>query len=178
MANQQKSTLVDNLVQTITSNSNFALVKFEKTTHASLEALRNELKKNDTKFKVIKNTLFEKAINKLSEENKAFIDIRKKMFPLKDKSAVLVFTGEWIEGLKHYYTKTRDDESFSFKFGYIDNTIYAPADMVKLSNLPGRTELMGKLVGTMKNPMARTTRALTFNMQKLVYVLSQKSQQA
>jgi large subunit ribosomal protein L10 len=178
MPNTQKSTLVDDLKQSISETSNFALIKFEKTTHKGLEALRKDLKKQNTFFKVVKNTLFEKTINKLSESEKAFTDIRKKAFPLKDKSAVLVFKGEWAEGLKNYYTKTKEDENFSFKFGYLDSTIYEQGDMVKLAQLPGKDQLMAKIIGSMKNPMARTTRALTFNMQKLVYVLTQKSQQS
>jgi len=178
MANKLKSTLVDKLKQSINANSNFALVKFDKTTHKSLEELRKELKKKDTALQVVKNTLFEKTINQLSQTHKDFADVRKNVFPLKDKSAVLVFKGEWFDGLKSYYSKVKADETFSFKFGFIDNKLYQADDMVKLANLPGREELMAKMIGTMKNPMARTTRALKFNMQKLVFVLSQKSQQS
>jgi len=90
---------------------------------------------------------------------------------------VIIFKGEWLDGLKKYHNATKEDENFSFKFGYIDNELYQKEDMIRLANLPRRNELIAKIIGSLKNPMARTTRALTYNMQKFVYVLSQKAKQ-
>jgi len=177
MPTKQKADIVDKVINSLSDNSNFALIKFEKTTHKTLEELRRELHKSDSKISVIKNTLFEKAVNKLSQSKTDFVEMSKKSFPLVDKSALLVFKGEWIEGLKAYYDKVKDNESFSFKFGYIDNKVYGSDDLVKLSQLPGKDQLRAKIIGTMKNPMVRTTRSLKFNMQKFVYILSQKAQQ-
>jgi len=176
MANLQKKSIVDSLIEAI-KNANFALITFEKTTHGSLENLRRDLKKQDTSFKVIKNVLFEKAVNKLSQSEKAFRNISTKVLPLANKSAILVFKGEWLDGLKKYYSTIKEDENFSFKFGYIDKELYQKDDMMRLANLPGRDELIAKIIGSLKNPMTRTTRALTYNMQKFVYILSQKAQQ-
>ena len=175
MANLQKKSIVDSLIEAI-KNANFALITFEKTTHGSLEKLRRDLKKQDTSFKVIKNVLFEKAVNKLSQSEKAFRVISTKVLPLVNKSAILVFKGEWLDGLKKYYSIIKEDENFTFKFGYIDHELYQTNDMVRLANLPGRDQLIAKIIGSLKNPMTRTTRALTYNMQKFVYILSQKSQ--
>src|SRR3989344_4665439 len=153
MANLQKKSIVDSLIEAI-KTANFALITFEKTTHGSLEKLRRDLKKQDTSFKVIKNVLFEKAVNKLSQSEKAFRDISTKTLPLVNKSAILIFKGEWLDGLKKYYSIIKEDE-----------------------NLPGKDQLIANIIGSLKNPMTRTTRALTYNMQKFVYILSQKSQQ-
>jgi large subunit ribosomal protein L10 len=178
MASKQKVDIVDSITKSIKENSNFALIKFEKTTHQTLEELRRELRKSESTLTVIKNTLFEKAINKLSQTDKDFGEMSKKAFPLKDKSALLVLHGDWIEGLKEYFGKVKDNENFSFKVGYIDNQVYGDTDLMKLAQLPGKDELRAKIIGAMKNPMVRTTRALSFNMQKLVYILSQKAQQS
>ena len=177
MANTKKTDIVSDISESLKSSANFALIKFEKATHKTLEDLRKQLRKNDTKVNVIKNTLFEKAINKLSEEEKTFTEIRKSLFPIKDRTALIVFHGDWAEGLKSYFDFSKKDESFGFKFGRIDNTVYNGAQLVQLAQLPGKDQLIAKLIGTMKNPMARTTRALSFNAQKLVYVLSQKAKQ-
>ena len=166
MAHKSKVAIVDKVTQSIQDNSNFALIKFEKTTHKTLEELRRELRKSESTIQVIKNTLFEKAINKLSQSKKEFGEMSKKAFPLKDKSALLVLHGDWIEGLKAYYDKVKENESFSFKVGMLDNQVYNDADLVKLAQLPGKDQLRAKLVGVMMNPVVRTTRALSFNMQK------------
>lgn len=177
MANTKKSDIVAEISESLKSGSNFALIKFEKATHKTLEDLRKQLRTSNAKINVIKNTLFEKAINKLSESEKTFTHIRQQQFPIKDRTALVVFKGDWAEGLKTYFTFSKKDEAFGFKFGRIDNTVYNDTQLVQLAQLPGKDQLVAKLIGTMKNPMARTARALTFNAQKLVYVLSQKAQQ-
>ena len=83
--------------------------------------------------------------------------------------------GDWAEGLKAYYEKVKTDNAFSFKFGYIDEQVYEAGDLKKLAQLPSKNELYAKILGGMKNPMVRTTRSLKYNMQKFVYILSQKS---
>ncbi len=177
MVNTQKKDIVSSVSDILKNAQNFALIQFEKTTHKDLETLRKDLKKKDAQLQVVKNTLFEKAVNKLSEEKAEYREVREKFFPLKDKSAVIMFKGDWIDGLKTYFSQAKDNESFSFKFGLIEDNAYDAEGLKKLSQLPGKDELVAKLIGSMKNPMARTTRALTFNMQKLVYVLNQKAQQ-
>ncbi len=177
MAHKSKVAIVDKVTQSIEQNSNFALIKFEKTTHKTLEELRRELRKSESTLQVVKNTLFEKAINKLSQSKKEFGEMSQKAFPLKEKSALLVLHGDWIEGLKGYYEKVKENESFSFKIGMIDNKVYNNDELVRLAKLPGKDQLRAKLVGVMMNPMVRTTRALSFNMQKFVYLLSAKAKQ-
>src|SRR5690606_4323467 len=126
---------------------------------------------------VVKNTLFEKAVNKLSEENTKYREVREKFFPLQEKSAVIIFENDWIDGLKTYFDKAKDNESFSFKFGLMENTAYDAEGMKKLSQLPAKDQLVAQLIASMKNPMARTTRALMSPMQKFVYVLNAKAKQ-
>lgn len=177
MANTQKKGIVSSVTDILKNANNFALIQFEKTTHKDLETLRRDLKKKDAKLQVVKNTLFEKAVNKLSEEKKEYRDVRDNHFPLKQTSAVIMFKGDWADALKAYFTTVKENESFSFKFGLIENTAYDADGMKKLAQLPGKDELIAKLIGTMKNPMARTTRALTNPMQKFVYILNAKANQ-
>ena len=65
MANTKKLSKLSGINDFLGQNTNFALVKFEKTTHIALESLRKQLKASESKMKVVKNSLFEKSINKL-----------------------------------------------------------------------------------------------------------------
>lgn len=177
MVNTQKKGIVSSVIDVLTNANNFALIQFEKTTHKDLETLRKDLKKKDAKMQVVKNTLFEKAVNKLSEKSKEYREVRDKHFPLKQKSAVIMFKGDWADALKTYFTTAKDNEAFSFKFGLIENNAYDAEGMKKLAQLPGKDELVAKLLGAMKNPMVRTTQAIKNPMQKFVYVLNAKAKQ-
>ena len=80
MASTKKVDQVQNIVNDLQKNPNFALVSFDKTTHQSLENLRRELRKNNSQFAIAKNTLFEKAVIKLSQINKYLVNLRKTIF--------------------------------------------------------------------------------------------------
>ncbi len=178
MATQQKQKQIDSLTDKLSKDNNFILLQFDKTTHQSLETLRHNLKKTNSFLKVLKNTLFEKAINKLSSSNKLFTEFRKKFLPLKDTSAILTFTGDWSEGLHAVSEFMQKEKSLSFKSGVLDKQVYEMAEVVRISKLPSKTVLMGNLISSLKSPAAHLTNSFKFNMIKFVYILQQKSKTA
>lgn len=175
MVSLQKQSQVDQLSKTLTASSNFILIKFDKTNHHSLEKLRKELKKNDARLSVIKNSLLEKAINKLSTTNKLFIDFRKKFLPLKENTAVLMLEGDWSKGLNAFYQFAKTEKSLSFKFGTLDKALYSQPEVERIAQLPGKDVLMAKIIGSMKSPMSKVVYAMKYNTQKFVYILQQKA---
>jgi len=178
MANAQKKDIVSKIINTLESNSNFVVVGFDKITHRALDDLRKDLKKSDASINVVKNSLLEKAINKISQTKSEYRDIANKFLPLNDQSALLTFATDWITGLKKYHEAIKGNEFLKFKFGHIDETIYDQLTLNKLATLPGIDVLMAKILGSFKSPMARATRSMKSPMQKLVYVLQQSSQKA
>src|SRR3989344_2826665 len=103
MANQKKLALNEKVQDLLSKYQNFALIKIDRTSHQTLENLRKELKKNQANFKVVKNTLFEKTLNKLSKNNKIYAEIKKTFFPLKETSALLLLEKDWNKGLSSFY---------------------------------------------------------------------------
>lgn len=177
MANQKKQAIVDRLINKFGETTNFALIKYEKTSHADLESLRNDLKTKNASFTVVKNSMVEKAINKFSADKKSFKQLRDSAFPIKEKSAVLFLKDDVSAGLKALFDFSKKDTSIDFKVGIIDDVVYNGSDLKRIAQLPSREQLIAKITGSMKSPMARTTRAIKFNMQKMVMVLNAKAQQ-
>jgi len=175
MPNTQKKDIVASVTNSISNEANFALVEFDKISHKEFEEMRRDLKKIGAKLQVIKNTLFEKAVNKISQSSDSFKKIREESFPLQNKSALLTFAEDWMNGLKKYQEFSKGNEHLLFKLGLIEKIPYNQEGLTKLSLLPSREELIAKFIGTIKNPMARTTRSLKSPLQKLVFVLSQRS---
>jgi len=175
MVNQNKINQVESLTESLQKSPNFILVKIDKTSHKNLEELRKELRKNDSGIKVIKNTFFEKAVNKLSPSNKVFADLRKKFFPMKEPSAIISFNKSWDKGLKAFSQFSKKEKTLSFKLGLVDNQIYSAEEISRIANLPSREELLGKIIGSMKSPMSKFIYALKYNTNKFVYILNAKS---
>ena len=175
MINNLKKNQVDSILRLVEKNPNILLVKIGKTTHQSLETLRKELGKSNSKIKVIKNTLFEKSVNKIALKDKLFKELKKQFFPLKETTALVTLSDRWHEGLKAFYLFAKKDSTLSFKLSLLDKNLYDAEKSLQIAQLPSRNELLGKIIGTIKNPMNKFVYALKFNTNKFFYILKQKS---
>lgn len=178
MVSNNKQLQVQTLIDAIEGKKNFALVKFDKTLHTTLENLRKELRDSNAKLKVVKNSLFIKALNKLAAKDKNFKTVREQASGLKDNTAFLMLGEDWSRGLSAFYKFIKGEQSLSFKIGFLDNAVYSTADLTKIAQLPGKDQLIAKIIGGMKTPLSNFNYALKFNMQKFVYILSEKSKQS
>lgn len=172
MVNQKKQSEVEKIVETLQKNKNFSLIKFEKTTHQSLEGLRKELRKSNSTIKVVKNTILEKAVNKLAQKDKTVLEFKKKFFPQKNTSALLRMADDWSGSLAAFYKFTQTDKTIGFKCGVLDGVLYSDEELKRVAQLPSKNELVGKIISSFKNPSFRLVRSLKFSMQKFVYILS------
>lgn len=177
MANTNKKNQVDSTSQLIEKNPNLLLVKIGKTTHQSLEALRRELRKSDSALKVIKNTLFEKSVNKIALKDNVFKELKKQFFPIKEVTALVTLGNRWNEGLKAFYLFSKKDANLSFKLALLDKNLYDAEKSLQIAQLPSREELLGKIIGSMKSPMSKFVYALKYNTNKFVYILNAKSKE-
>ncbi len=100
------------------------------------------------------------------------------MLSQSKKSQLFLFLKDDVSvGLKTIFDFAKKDESVGFKVGIIDNVVYNGPDLTRIAQLPSKEQLIAKITGSMKSPMARTTRAMKFNMQKLAFVLNAKASQ-
>jgi large subunit ribosomal protein L10 len=172
----KKTDQVNKIIDRLKKNPNFALVRFDKTSHQTLETLRRDLKKTQSQITVIKNTLLEKAINRLSITDKIYSDFRKKFFPLKETTAIVTLDNQWDQGLKAFNQCAQKEKSLDFKSAIIDAQTYGRDEVKRIAELPGRGELMATIIRSMKSPATNVVYSMKFNLNKLVYVLNQVSQ--
>ncbi len=178
MTSQKKKDQVQSLIKIFEESPNFVLAKFENPTHQTLESLRKDLKKSGSNFKIVKNTLLEKAVNRLASSNKLFEELQKKFFPLREKTALLVFKNDWSAGLKTFYEFSRKEKSLDFKLALIDQHAYGASEVLEIAKLPSRDQLLAKIVTLMKSPLVNLNYALKFNSKKLVFILATKAKQS
>lgn len=174
MANPKKKALVSQLIDLIKNSPHFALVKFENTSHTALENLRRVLKNKSSAFRIVKKSLFEKSINKLAEKEKALKELQKKVFPLKENTALLTLGDDYMAGLKAFSDFAKNEKTLSFKFGFFDKHLYPSEEAQKISQLPTREQLIAQIVGSLKSSQAKLVYAMKFNVNKFVYILKQK----
>ncbi len=178
MATIAKKLQVDTLSSALAQTSHFALIKYEKTPHKTLEAMRRDLRASGARLQMIKNSLLERALNRLSNTTPAIRDVRKAAFPLRENTALLTLGQDYVGGLSSFHKFTKDNEGLSFKWGFVEGTYYDMARLTELAKLPPKEELQARLIGFLKAPAARLVNSLNFNMSKLVFVLNERSKQS
>lgn len=177
MASIKKTEQRESIVDSILSTSHFAIVKFEKTKHQALEELRKQLKQSQSSLKVMKNSIFLKALHDLATKNKVYLEIQKYFSIIKDNSAILTLQGDWSKGLSDFYAFSKKDNTLSFKLAFLDQKLYKQDEVVRLAQLPSKNVLLGKVIGSLKAPMSKTVYAMKYNVQKLVFILNTKSKE-
>ena len=174
MPNAKKVATVDRITNKLEQNQNITLIGFDKTSHIALESLRKSLRKSSATLTVVKTSLLQKAIEKVG----ALADLRAKALPIKESTAVVDMPGDWSATLKAVYEFAKKDASVFFKIGFLDRVVYEKSALEKLAQLPGRTELLAKVIGSIKSPVNRLDYAVKFPMTYLVNVLKARSAQS
>ena len=177
MANVAKQQEVTTLVELLDKTPHFVLVKYEATTHKALEELRRELAKSGATLRVIKNTLFEKALARKANTDPAMQQFVSEVFPLKDQTAVLAMSDDYATPLSAFFKFTKNQPTLSFRAGVLDNTVYVSSDLQKIATLPSKEQLIAKLIGGLKSSPYKLTYAMKFNITKLTLVLKERAKQ-
>ena len=129
------------------------------------ETLGRRLRKHGARFHVVKNTLFTRSLGE--EQAARFTDF------LKGPTAA-VFLGDDAVGasktLLDFLRETRKPE-IVVKAAWIDAKLFTPDDVVRISKLPPRDQLVAELVGTLEAPIAQFTGVLGGIISQFAYTL-------
>jgi large subunit ribosomal protein L10 len=160
---QKKMEKVQILSQTVQSAKSIVFTDFRGLKHKQLEELRRELKKVNGKIEVTKNTLLLRSLGSSGESVKSL---------LNNTTATLYAFEDEIAPIKAIVKFFKTAGAGSVKGGLLGTTVLSSADVDKLSKLPSRIELLSKLVGQLNAPIQGLHYALSWNMNRLVWVLN------
>lgn len=178
MANLDKKNLVSSISRSLSTTS-FVLAEIkEKSTHIALEKVRRELKPLSGKITYVKNSLLKKAFQQNYQKNSVLRAFLGNQANFKFSVSICYLGAEWDKTLKIVSKFVKEGNLITFKDGLIDGQYYQAKDIDRIAALPSKAELMAKIVGGMKSPMCSAVYALKYNIQRLVFILSEKSKQA
>lgn len=143
-ANQEaKKLVVEEIKQKIQNSKSVVLVKFNGLTVAQDTELRNELRKNDVEYKVLKNTLVRRAFNDLGVKDfdEDLNGPTSVAFGVDEVGASKVI----IEAGKKY------DQKVEAKSAFIDGKRVDANGVKKFAAIPSKPELYSMLAGTLSN---------------------------
>lgn len=167
---ESKKVKVEEVKQALEGNTLTLVVDYRGLTVAEIKELRDDLRKQDARLHVFKNTLIRRAID--GTEMEAMADV------LKGPTALALTQGDQVQPvkvLKAFFKKYKKENII--RGGFMDGKALTPDTISQLSDLPSLDELRAKLVGALASPMNRLVAALVSPHRNLASVLDQVAKQ-
>jgi large subunit ribosomal protein L10 len=153
MNRDQKAAVIDQIAADITGSQAVFAVDYRGITVAQADALRARLRDCDASFRVVKNSLTERAADQAGAAE---------LRPLLAGPTALTFVrGDAAAAAKAISDFARTTQLLAFKGGLMEGAVLSSADVTQISRLPSRDVLYGQLVGLIASPIAGLARTLS-----------------
>lgn len=160
MTREEKRTFVAEMRDRLARSEAILLTDFTGLDVKAMTNLRREVKKAHGEFIVVKNRLLLRAM--------AETDMPDISTYLTGPTGV-VFGDETVVGTAKVvvdFAKENDDKPV-FKVGVLESTVLEPEDIVRVSLLPSREELLSQVAGVLGGPMSAFMGAVTGKTQEM-----------
>ena len=159
---QQKMAMVDALTEKLKTAKAVFLANTQGLTHKQFEDLRKNLKTSRTELKVAKNTLLKRALEKVGKNLPAEI--------LSGQTTLVLAYKDETLPLKQLVKFFKTANFGKFKSGFLGEKELSTSEIDQLATLPPHNVLLAKLIGQLQAPIYGLHCALSWNLNKLVWV--------
>lgn len=167
---QEKIDLVKSLGSSLKDASSVVLVNFAGLSVSAQQDLKKQLKAVGADIVVVKNTLIKLAAKDAGIDEKTTADD-----VLVGQTALVISKDDPIVAIQILGKFIKENEVPQFKVGVVEGSFQDADSLSKLSTLPGKDALLGQVLGSLMSPSYGLVGVLQGNLQKLVYILDQKS---
>jgi len=173
---EPKQRIIENLREKFQKSSLALLTDYRGNekglTVQEINELRKSFKQKAGELKVVKNTLIRRTLEELeiSGLDSQLYNPTALIFSYGDPVGIAKILVDFARKKK---TATSAEGIPIIKAGYLEGKILTPAQVRELAMLPGKQEMLAKLVSTIAAPISSFLRVLTEPMAKLVRILPQ-----
>lgn len=149
---EQKAPIIEEIKSNLDGFQGVVLADYRGINVSDDTKMRKELREAGVVYKVYKNTYIKLAIK--GTELEALNDM------LEGPTALAVSKTDSTAPARIIAKYAKTVEPLSLKCGYIDGAYYDKAAIEQIASLPGREELIGRLLGSIKSPISNFARVL------------------
>ena len=148
---EQKQAMVSEVSAQLKNAQAIVVAEYRGLEVAEMTDLRKKARTSGVYLRVLKNTLVRRAVAETP-----FKGLSEKMVgPLAYGIA-----SDPVKVAKVLHEFAKGNEKFVIKAGALANQVMSAKDVASLASMPSREELLAKLMGTMKAPIAKFVRTL------------------
>jgi len=174
MTREEKAAIIDDLVGKFTANSHFYITDASGLSVERINEFRRSCFKKGIEYKVYKNTLIAKALERLDADYTKFDEK-----VLKGFSGVMfsVEDGKMPAELLKEFRKKYKAEKPLLKGASIDSDLFIGDDQLDiLSKLKSKAELIGEVIALLQSPATNVLGALQSGQHKLAGIVKTLSE--
>lgn len=169
MNREQKAAAIAEIATDLQESQAIFAVDYRGISVPQAAELRAKLRDADTRFRVVKNTLTERAADEAGAEA---------IKPLLQGPTALAFVrGDAAAAAKALADYAKQTDLLPFKGGLMDGAALDPEQIRAISRLPSRDVLYGQLVGIVASPISGLARTLQALISGLAVQLGQIQEQ-
>lgn len=162
---RKKHQELESLEAALREAESFFVTTFDKLTVAQDYELRKTVRQAGGRYRVVKNTLAEKASSGQGSEGV--------LKGLKGTSALALTSGDPVALAKALSAYAKNNPAFSFKAGYVEGRVINLKDIEALSTMPAKEELYAKLLYLINAPAQRLATVINAVGRNLAVVVDQ-----
>ena len=147
-----KQPIVQEISENIKEAQSVVVVDYRGLTVAEDTQLRKQLREAGVTYKVYKNTLVNRAI-----EGTEFAGLAE---VLEGPSAFAISTTDATAPARVLAKFAKTAPALEIKAGVVEGTFYDANGMAAIASIPGREELLSRLLGSMQSPVTNFARVL------------------
>lgn len=159
--NAKNQAVVASLSEKATKAQSIVITDFSGTSVNQQVELRAKIKEVGGEMVVAKNTLIDLAVGK-----------GKLSSSLQGMNAAIFSYADPVAPVKVLFEFQKKNEKLTIKQGYMDDRVLSEDEVVALSKLPSKQELMAKLLLVLNSPATGLVNVLQAGPRNLVYALN------
>jgi len=165
MKREEKQKQAEALREELQKARTVILSSFEKLTVAQDTELRRKVAETGAKYKVVKNTLIERAAQGTSAEPVAQ--------KLRGTTSLAYTETDPVALAKTLTAYAKENPALVFKAGVVEGRVIAMGELAAIASLPSREQLFSKVLFLINAPARRVAGSLAGVARNLVFVIQQ-----
>lgn len=173
MNRTEKEAIVAEVTEMVSRASGLYFADFKGLTVAEETELRREFRRSGIEYRVVKNTLAKRALQSVTQYDR----VAEK---LVGPTGIVFGYDDSIAPAKIIKKFSEKTGKFKLKVAVVEKQLFDGKQLDQLASLPGRTEIMGGIVGSIHAPISGLVGAINAVMRDLVNVIDaiEKKKQA
>jgi large subunit ribosomal protein L10 len=171
MNKEEKTVIIDDLVQKLSANKNFYLADTSGLPSEQTSKLRRLCFDKKISMIVVKNTFLEKAMERTSDEQ------FKTLYPVLKGSTSILFCESGSEPAKMIKAFRKEGTKPTLKAAFVEESIYIGDNQLDaLASIRSKNEVIGDIIGLLQSPAKNVISGLLSGKNKLAGIVKTLSE--